>query len=119
MQHESLSAFAPLFPIAGKLNYASSVTFYLAHLARHTELKGLLKHTCSININREKHFFAFDEALETFGVKFIKQNISGNPINTEQLKNQIKAIQSERGRINLFLFEFLDDNVTYQGSKIS
>jgi hypothetical protein len=28
MQHESLSAFAPLFPIAGKLNYASLVTFF-------------------------------------------------------------------------------------------
>ena len=55
--------------------------------------------------------------METFGVKFIKQNISGNPINTEQLKNQIKATQSERDRINLFLFEFLDDNVAYQGDR--
>lgn len=117
MQHESLSAFAPLFPVAGKLNYASSVTFYLAHLTKHPELKELLKHACSINISREKHFFAFDEALETFGVKYIKQNISGNPINTEQLKNQIKAVQSERDRINLFLFEFLDDNVTYKGDR--
>ena len=49
MQHESLFAFAPLFPVAG--NYASSVTFYLAHLAKHPELKELLKHACSININ--------------------------------------------------------------------
>jgi len=117
MQHESLSAFAPLFPIAGKLNYASSVTFFLAHLAKHPELKELLKHACSINIGREKHFFAFDEALETFGVKYVKQNISGNPINIEQLKNQIKSVQSERDRINLFLFEFLDDNITFQGDR--
>jgi len=28
MQHKSLSAFAPLIPIAGMLNYASSVTFF-------------------------------------------------------------------------------------------
>ena len=117
MQHESLSAFAPLFPVAGKLNYASSVTFFLAHLAKHPELKELLKHACSINLSREKHFFAFDEALETFGVKYVKQNISGNPINTEQLKNQIKAVQGERDRIDLFLFEFLDDNVAYQGDR--
>jgi hypothetical protein len=41
----------------------------LAHLAKHPELKELLKHACSINIGREKHFFAFDKALETFGVK--------------------------------------------------
>ncbi|PKC53026.1 hypothetical protein RhiirA1_543319 [Rhizophagus irregularis] len=66
---------------------------------------------------REKHFFAFDEALETLGVKYIKQNISGNPINIDQLKNQIKAVQSERDRINLFLSEFLDDNVAHQGDR--
>ncbi|RIA89763.1 hypothetical protein C1645_824334 [Glomus cerebriforme] len=95
-------------------NLLKTCYFFLAHLAKHPELKELLKHACLINIIREKHFFAFDEALETFGVKYVKQNISGNPINTEQLKNQIKAVQSERDQINLFLFEFLDDNVAYQ-----
>jgi len=89
----------------------------LAHLAKHPELKELLKHACSINIGREKHFFAFDEALETFGVKYVKQNISENPINIEQLKNQIKSVQSERDQINLFLFEFLDDNITFQDDR--
>ncbi|UZO00260.1 uncharacterized protein OCT59_001512 [Rhizophagus irregularis] len=74
MQHESLSAFAPLFPVAGKL---------------------IMPH-------------------QNTGVKYIKQNISGNPINIDQLKNQIKAVQSERDRINLFLSEFLDDNVAHQ-----
>ena len=56
IQHESLSAFAPLFPIAGKLNYTSSVTFFLAHLAKHPELKELLKHACSINIRQQYNF---------------------------------------------------------------
>ncbi|PKY53383.1 hypothetical protein RhiirA4_471550, partial [Rhizophagus irregularis] len=95
MQHESLFAFAPLFSVAGKLNYTSSVAFYLAHLAKNSELKELLKHVCSINISREKHFFAFDKALETLGVKYIKQNISENSINIDQLKNQIKAVQND------------------------
>ncbi|PKK61155.1 hypothetical protein RhiirC2_792239 [Rhizophagus irregularis] len=86
MQHESLFAFAPLFSVAGKLNYTSSVAFYLAHLAKNSELKELLKH-----------------ALETLGVKYIKQNISENSINIDQLKNQIKAVQN--------------DNVAHQGDR--
>jgi hypothetical protein len=29
LQHESLKAFSPLFPVAGKSNYARSVTYHL------------------------------------------------------------------------------------------
>lgn len=41
------------------------------------------------------HYFAFDEALKTFSVKFIKQNINGNVIDEDKLKLQVKATQSE------------------------
>jgi len=51
----------------------------------------------------------FDEALETFGVHFIKQNISGNIIDEMKLKANIKAAQSERERVDLLLSEYLED----------
>ncbi|RGB32054.1 hypothetical protein C1646_763336 [Rhizophagus diaphanus] len=50
------------------------------------------------------------QALETFGVRFIKGNISGNVIDEKNLKNQIKASQSERERIDLLMSEYLNDN---------
>ncbi|RHZ80345.1 hypothetical protein Glove_137g151 [Diversispora epigaea] len=53
--------------------------------------------------------FVFYEALETFGVKFIKCNISGDAIDENNLKNQIKASQDERERVDLLLSEYLDD----------
>ena len=42
---------------------------------------------------------SFDEALERFGVMFIKQNIGGKPMTAEELKLQISAVQSERDRL--------------------
>ncbi|GES76810.1 zinc finger BED domain-containing protein 1-like [Rhizophagus clarus] len=50
-------------------------------------------------------------ALETFGVKYIKENITGNTYNIENLKRQIKAAQSERERMDLLFEEFIDDIV--------
>ncbi|CAB5326022.1 unnamed protein product [Rhizophagus irregularis] len=55
---------------------------------------------------------AFDKALETFGVKFIKQNVTGNVIDQENLKRQVKASQSEYERIELFLNEYLHNNTS-------
>ncbi|PKB93634.1 hypothetical protein RhiirA5_440746 [Rhizophagus irregularis] len=61
------------------------------------------------NEKRKGHFFAYDEALETFKVKFIKQNITGNVVNMENLKMQIKLVQTERDRIEILLSEYLND----------
>src|ERR1044072_167357 len=93
LQIQCLSAFAPLFPSAGKLNYMKSTVNYLAILAKYPKLHILLGFTSSVNLTRDEHFYAFDEALETFGVKYIKENITGNIYNNENLKRQIKASQ--------------------------
>ncbi|PKK57315.1 hypothetical protein RhiirC2_826194 [Rhizophagus irregularis] len=110
-QLKCLAAFSPLFPAGGKLNYTKSTVYFLALLVKYPRSKELLHYAGSINLTREGHYYAFDEALETFGVKFIKQNITGNVINEENLKRQIKAAQTERERINLLFSEFIEDNV--------
>ncbi|GBC00391.1 hypothetical protein RclHR1_03840013 [Rhizophagus clarus] len=66
---------------------------------------------------QDGHYLAFDEALETFGVKFIKQNVTRNIINKESLKHQIKAVQSEKERMNLLFDEFLGDIVLSKGTR--
>ena len=78
MQMSNLAAFAPLFPAAGKFKYASSVAHFLAQVHDDPQLQKLLQTVCSVNLGSEGHYLAFDEALETYGVKFIKQNITGN-----------------------------------------
>jgi hypothetical protein len=117
LQIQCLSAFAPLFPIAGKVNYTRSTVHFLAILTRHPRIKTLLKYAASVNLTQDGHYFAFDEALETFGVKFIKQNVTGNIINEEELKRQIKAAQSEKERMNLLFDEFLGDIVLSTGTR--
>jgi len=72
MQFQNLSASAPLLPVARKWNYMRSVPHFLACVADDPQLQTLLKHVCSINLTRPGHFFGFDEALERFGVMFIK-----------------------------------------------
>ena len=89
MQFKNLAAFSPLFPIAGKSNYARSVTHFLSYINEDLALQKLLQYICSVNLIQPGHFFGFDEALERFGVKFIKQNISGNYMDPEELKLQI------------------------------
>jgi hypothetical protein len=113
LQKNALAAFSGLFASAAKTRYASSVCHFIGLLAKFPKLEKKLHHAASIKIdNNEKrkgHFFAYDEALETFGVKFIKQNITGNVINIENLKIQIKSAQTERDRIGILLSEYLDD----------
>lgn len=111
LQIQCLSAFSPLFPIAGKVNYTRSTIHFLAIITKNPKIQTLLKYTSSVNLTQNGHYFAFDEALETFGVKFIKQNITGNVVDEKNLKRQIKAAQSEKERMNLLLDEFLDDIV--------
>ena len=109
MQLKCLEAFAPLFSTAGKNNYMKSVVQYLSIVAKYPRLQKLLSHIGSVNLTCEGHYYAFDEALETFGVKFIKQNITGNICNNETLKRQIKASQAERERMDLLIGEFTND----------
>ena len=67
----------------------------VAHfLAQVRDLQKLLKMVCSVNITREGHYLAFDEALEIYGVKFIKQNITGNVVDDETMKTRIKVNES-------------------------
>ncbi|RHZ88408.1 hypothetical protein Glove_23g145 [Diversispora epigaea] len=111
LQIQCLSAFSPLFPIADKINYTRSTIHFLAIIAKNPKIQTLLKYASSVNLTQNGHYFAFDEALETFGVKFIKQNITGNVVDEKNLKRQIKAAQSEKEQMNLLLDEFLDDIV--------
>ncbi|UZO28534.1 uncharacterized protein OCT59_022054 [Rhizophagus irregularis] len=113
LQKFGLAAFAPLFPAAGKSNYATSVTHFLANLEKYPLLEKKLCLCASINLAREGHYPAFDEALEIHGVAYIKQNITRNSCNQENLELQIKATQEERNRIDTLLNEFLS-TYTYQ-----
>ncbi|GBB98812.1 hypothetical protein RclHR1_03330009 [Rhizophagus clarus] len=99
------------FEWAGKMNYIKSTVNYLALLTKYPKLCVLLEFASSINLTQKGHFYAFDEALETFGVKFIKENITGNIYNIENLKRQIKAAQAEKERMDLLFGEFIDDIV--------
>ena len=110
LQIQCLSASAPLFSVTGKSNYMRSVHF-LSILAKHPHLQSLLNYIRSVNLTRDGHYFAFNKALETFGVKFIKQNITGNIVNEENLKQQIKSAQNEKERMELLFDEFIGDTV--------
>jgi hypothetical protein len=119
IQKDSLAAAAPLFASAAKFNYTTAIAHYLATIATYPQLKKKLHYANSFRIPREesdsRHIcFAFDEALETFGVKYIKQNINGNCIDEKNLKNQIKACQEERDRIDLLMSEYLNDKSVSQ-----
>ena len=72
MQFKNLAAFSLLFPIASKNNYARSVIYFLSNVNNDPVLQQLLQYTCLVNLTSPGHFFAFDEALERFGVMFIK-----------------------------------------------
>ncbi|RHZ84897.1 hypothetical protein Glove_74g143 [Diversispora epigaea] len=111
MQLKCLEAFAPLFPTAGKNNYMKSVVQYLSIVTKYPSLLKLLHYAGSVNLTRDNHYFVFDETLETFGVKFIKQNITGNVFDNETLKRQIEAAQTEHERMNLLIGEFVN-NIT-------
>ena len=110
VQHECLRAFAPLFPVCGKNRYAESVTHFLMTVETNPELKAKLQAVGSTNLTASEHFFAFDEALETFGVKFIKQNMTGCSTDLENLKLVIKAAQNERDRLMALHAEYVSDN---------
>jgi len=69
--NKNLAAFSLLFPIAEKLNYARSVTYFLTYsIENDLYLQELLKHVCSINLTNSEHYFAFDKALENMLSKY-------------------------------------------------
>jgi len=117
MQFENLVAFAPLFPIAGKSNYARSVTHFLHIIFEDLSLQLLLNYVCSINLTNPGHFFAFDKTLERFGVKYVKQNIGKNLGNGEDLKQRIGSIQSERERLDVLLNEYVREDILIQNDR--
>ncbi|GES82336.1 hypothetical protein GLOIN_2v1474502 [Rhizophagus clarus] len=117
MQIKNLKAFSPLFPVAGKVNYARSVTYFLTYVENDPHLQELLRHVCSINLTNSGHYFAFDEALERFRIKYIKQNIGGKTMDLEELKIQISSVQAERERLDLLIFEFISDTVVIRNEK--
>ncbi|UZO09619.1 uncharacterized protein OCT59_029835 [Rhizophagus irregularis] len=111
LQHESLKAFSPLFPIAGKSNYARSVTYHIHCIENNPLLRKMLRTAPSINLTSPGHFFAYDEALETFGVKFVKQNVTRIPADGEELKLRIKATQLEKERTEMLICDYIGDSV--------
>ena len=52
------------------------------------------------------HYFAFDKALERFGVKFVKQNIGERTMDAKELKLQISNVQSEWEWLDLLILEY-------------
>ena len=117
MQFKNLLAFSPLFPVAGKSNYARSVTYFLSYVNDDLTLQKLLQYVCSVNLTQPGHYFGFDEALERFGVMFVKQNISGNYMDNEELKHQITSVQNERDRLNTLLSEYVGDTALFKGER--
>lgn len=118
LQIESLSAFAPLFAVAGKFNYAFSVCHFLAVIDERPQLASILRHVSSVNLTGANHYFAFDEALETYGVKFIKQYLTKKPMDDETLKLQMKSAQSEQQRINSLVSEFLEPREKVRSERV-
>src|SRR4051794_11884414 len=97
LQHESLKAFSPLFPAS---NFTRSVSHHLYHIENNPQLRTILCMAPSVNLTSHRHFLAYDEALEMFGVKFIKQNVTRIPTDKKELKLQIRATQLEKERTN-------------------
>ncbi|RIB25902.1 hypothetical protein C2G38_2030652 [Gigaspora rosea] len=109
LQLHSLMAFAPLFHITRKYRYAESVAQFITELRNEPQLLQNLRTVPSINLTQEGHYFAFDEALETFGIKFLKENMTGCATNLENLELNIKAAQTEHDQLNLLISEFTND----------
>ena len=116
LQRNALSAASPLFTSVAKSNYTTAIAHFLSTIAAYLKFEEKLHYCCSFKIPNENSknayhtCFGFDEALETFDVKFIKQHVSGNVIDEKKLKDQIKGAQDERERINLLMSEYLGDH---------
>ncbi|RIA88795.1 hypothetical protein C1645_825828 [Glomus cerebriforme] len=89
---------------------------YKEDFSTHLKFEEKLHHCSSFKIpnenlkNMHHIYFRFNEALETFGMKFIKQHISENVIDEKNRKDQIKDAQDKRERIDLLMSEYLNDH---------
>ncbi|RIB24286.1 hypothetical protein C2G38_2168927 [Gigaspora rosea] len=95
LQMHSLMAFASLFPITKRIRYTKSV----------------------INMTQKGYYFAYDEDLETFGIKFIKENMVGHKTNLENLKRNIKSAQAENEQLSFLISEFTEDRSVGKNSQ--
>ncbi|RIB19593.1 hypothetical protein C2G38_2136489 [Gigaspora rosea] len=111
LQMHSLMAFAPLFPATRKYRYAESVAQFLSDLRSNPQFLQDLRSIPSVNLTREGKSLAYDESLETYGVKFLKENMTGRATDLENLKLNMKAAQAEYDRLNLLISEFAGGQV--------
>ncbi|CAG8720536.1 9235_t:CDS:2, partial [Cetraspora pellucida] len=80
------------------------------------QLQKLLQTVYSVNLTNKEHYLAFDKALKTYSVKYIKQNITSNLADQEMIMSKIKATQNEKNRLLMLLEEYIDDVVVSQNS---
>src|SRR5215204_5694677 len=117
LQIDSLKAFAPLFPVPGKFRYAESVTRFLATVQTNPDLQQKLHIVASVNLMAKDHYLGYDEALERFGVMFIKQTLVRRATDKENLMNNIRSAQTIHERLTTALNEFLDDPSAARGTR--
>ncbi|PKK57698.1 hypothetical protein RhiirC2_797577, partial [Rhizophagus irregularis] len=119
IMNNSLSAAGSLYASAAKSNYTTAITHFLTTIAAHPQLEEKLRYCGAFKIpydtesdpeNVRYVCFGFDETLETFGVRFIKGNISGNIIDEKNLKIQIKHL-----RVKESLWKLVNDLVVIFG----
>ncbi|GBC22673.2 hypothetical protein GLOIN_2v1787832 [Rhizophagus irregularis DAOM 181602=DAOM 197198] len=92
--------------------YFQWASYWRAHWFENNPLlRKMLRTAPSINLTSPGHFFAYDEALETFGVKFVKQNVIRIPADREELKLRIKATQLEKERTEMLICDYIGDSV--------
>ncbi|KAF0455591.1 hypothetical protein F8M41_001472 [Gigaspora margarita] len=107
----NLAAYAPLFPVARKFKYASSVAYFLAQVHDDPQLQNLLQIICSVNLTKEGYYFAFNKALETYGIKYTKQNITNNLIDQQTMILKIQAVQNKENYLLILLVEYINNIV--------
>ncbi|RHZ53528.1 hypothetical protein Glove_441g111 [Diversispora epigaea] len=108
LQRDCLVSAASLFASTGKNNYTTAIAHYFSALAKYPKLDQTLHEIGAFKLPSDNNLtqdisicFAFDEALETY----------------ETLKRNIKAVQSERERIDLLLNEYLEDTSISHSSR--
>ncbi|RIB30020.1 hypothetical protein C2G38_2153765 [Gigaspora rosea] len=111
LQMHSLMAFAPVFHITRKYRYAESVSRFISELRSDPQFLQALRTVPLVNLTQEENCLALDEALETLGVKFLKENMTGYATNLENLKLNMKATQAEYDRLILLISEFTGDSL--------
>ncbi|GES84170.1 hypothetical protein GLOIN_2v785153 [Rhizophagus clarus] len=64
LQIQCFATFAPLFPLAGKMNYMKLTVNYLALLIKYPKLCILLGFVSLVNLTWNEYFYVFDELLK-------------------------------------------------------